>query len=116
MSKKKNEKNFLDLIPLISPSLDWEVNEKDEVTIHIPLKGFFHWIAQKGFKKPSVRHLSLDTYGNFIWKRIDGKRSVYDIALEVEEHFGEDAKPLYDRLVQYMKILINNGFILMRDL
>ena len=34
-----------------------------------------------------------------------------DIALLVKAEFGQKAEPLYDRLVKYMQILRNNGFI-----
>lgn len=115
MRKNKKEKNLLDMIPVISPSLDWERDEKGQVTVHIPRKGFFHWIAVKFFKKPALCHISLEKYGNFIWERMDGKRSLYQIAGEVKEAFGEEAEPLYERLVQYIKILVSNGFIFMKD-
>jgi hypothetical protein len=36
---------------------------------------------------------------------------VEDIAQLVKAEFGEKAEPLYDRLVKYLQILHNNGFI-----
>ena len=50
--------------------------------------------------------------GSFIWPLIDGTRDVMQIGKEVEEHFGEKAQPLYPRLVQYMSMLENQGFII----
>ena len=49
--------------------------------------------------------------GSFIFPLLDGSRTVGDVAELVHAEFGEAAEPLYDRLVQYMKILHNNGFI-----
>ena len=56
-------------------------------------------------------HIDLDAMGSFIFQRIDGQRTVGDIALLVKAEFGQKAEPLYDRLVKYMQILRNNGFI-----
>lgn len=106
---KKGE-NFLDYVPAVSPRHTW--SEKDgKVTIHMEHRGFYPWIAQKFFKRPRISHIDLDVMGSFIYPLIDGQRTVGEIALLVKERFGEDAEPLYDRLVQYMKILYNNGFI-----
>ena len=49
--------------------------------------------------------------GSFIWPLIDGKRTIYDIALLVKEKYGDKAEPLYNRLVQYMRNLEDYGFI-----
>ena len=106
---KKNN-NFLDYIPDHSDKITW--SQKDEiVTVDMYHKGFFPWIAQKFFKRPKVSHIALDKHGSFIWKNINGVNSVNDIAMLVKAEFGNDAEPLYDRLVQYIRILKNNGFI-----
>ena len=104
------KKNYLDYIPVISEKNTWS-EENGVVTIHMVHRGFYAAIAQKFFKRPRVSHIELDTMGSFIFPLIDGRRTVGDIALLVKERFGEAAEPLYDRLVQYMKILHNNGFI-----
>ena len=50
----------------------------------------------------------------FLWKRINGERTVGQLAQQLKEQFGDQAEPLYDRLVKYMQILRNNEFILFR--
>ena len=106
---RKNN-NFLDYIPTHSDKVTWSL--KDEaVVVDMYHKGFFPWIAQHFFHRPKVSHITLDIRGSFIWQRIDGKNSVGDIADMVKEEFGTDAEPLYDRLIQYMRILKNNKFI-----
>jgi hypothetical protein len=112
MRKRKSE-NYLDYVPVANPLNTWD--EKDGiVTIHMVHRGFYHKLAQKFFHSPRVSHIKLDSYGSFLWKKIDGVRSVGDLANEMKAEFGEQAEPLYDRLVQYMKILRNNRFILYR--
>ena len=108
MAKKKE--NYLDYVPSISSRHSWS-EEDGVVTIHMVHYGWNHWIAQKLFKRPRVSHIKLDEMGSFIYPLIDGKRNIGDIALLVKERFGEEAEPLYDRLVHYMKILRNNEFI-----
>lgn len=108
MSKKNN--NFLDYIPAVSNKITW--SEKDNiVTIDMYHKGFYAFIAQKLFRRPKVSHIKLDKYGSFVWKQINGINTVNDIANSAKNEFGKNIEPLYNRLVQYMKILRNNKFI-----
>ena len=46
-----------------------------------------------------------------MWPLIDGKKSVAEIAKDVDEHFGEEAHPLYERLVHFFKVLDSYKFI-----
>ena len=108
----KKTENYLDYIPAISPRNTWDVDEDDGlVTVHMVHRGFYAAIAQKFFHRPRVSHIHLDTNGSFIFRHIDGKRTVEDIAELVKAEFGKDAEPLYDRLVKYMQILYDNKFI-----
>ena len=105
-----NKKNYLDFVPIYSNKITW--SQKDDiVVVDIHHRGFFPWIAQKFFKKPKVSHITLDKLGSFIWLKINGTSTVFDIANCVKERFGEDAEPLYPRLIKYMQILKNNNFI-----
>ena len=107
---KKPKENFLDYVPVISEKNTWS-EKNGVVTIHMVHRGFYAAIAQKVFHRPRVSHITLDAHGSFIFPRIDGTRSVGELALLVKEEFGDKAEPLYERLVKYMQILRNNGFI-----
>ena len=108
----KKTENYLDYVPAISPLNDWDVDEDDGlVTVHMVHRGFYAYIAQKFFRRPRVSHIHLDTNGSFIFRHINGKRTVNDIAELVKAEFGQDAEPLYDRLVKYMQILYEHKFI-----
>ena len=107
----KKQENYLDYIPVISPKNTWDANENGVVTIHMVHRGFYAWIAQKFFHRPRVSHIDLDTMGSFIFQHIDGRRTTGDLAELVKAEFGKKAEPLYARLVKYMQILRNNGFI-----
>ena len=108
---KQKKENFLDFIPVINPDYTWGDKNKKHVTVHMVNKGFFNRAAQIFFKRPKVSHIDLDEYGSFLWRNIDGKRTIEELAGLMKEQFGEKAEPLYDRLVKYMRILQNNKFI-----
>ena len=52
--KKKNDKNYLDYIPVKNPEVEYETDENGRVTVFIEWKGFYHRIAQKFFHRPRV--------------------------------------------------------------
>ena len=110
MAKKKE--NYLDFIPVVNGQNTWDRGEDGVVTIHMVNRGFYNTLAQKLFHTPRVSHIKLDEYGSFLWMRIDGVKTVGQLALELKEAYGEKAEPLYDRLVKYMQILRNYRFIL----
>lgn len=105
--------NYLEFIPVHNKNIRYETNDNNEITIFQENKGFFHWIAQKCFKRPRFSQIHLDPMGNFIWPLMDGQRNLLEIADCVKEHFGAEAEPLYDRLVQYIKTLESYGFIVL---
>ena len=104
-------KNYLDFIPFKNKDIIYSSDGKGRVTIDIKNKGIFNMIAHKFFRRPGYTHIHLDDMGSFIWPFIDGKNTVYDIGLLVREHFGENAEPVYERLVLYMRTLESYGFI-----
>ena len=111
---KKDEKNYLDLTPVHSDKISFETDENGQVTILVENKGIINTLMQKLLKKPRITRIDLQGQGNFVWLCIDGKRTVFDIAAQVKERFGEEAEPLYDRLVTYMHTLESCGFVVMK--
>lgn len=111
---KKDDKNYLDLIPVHSEKISYATDENGQVTILVENKGIINTLMQKLFKKPRITRIDLQGQGNFVWLCIDGKRTVFDIAAQVRERFGEEAEPIYDRLVTYMHTLENCGFVVMK--
>ena len=107
----KKDNNLLDYVPRIPEKLNWTEDDEHRVTVDVENKGVFNRIAQKCFGRPAVSHIALEQFGSFIWKQIDGLHTIYDIALLVKEEFGEDAEPLYDRLLAYFRTLQGHGFV-----
>ncbi len=111
MKKQKLNANFLDKIPTRNPDIAYTVDEKGVITLEIENKGLFNRIAQKVFKKPKISYIHLDEMGSFVWPIINGEKSITEIGEAVDEHFGEKAHPLYERLSKYFQILESYGFI-----
>lgn len=109
--KKQTQVNYLDLVPHIAEGLVWKSDEENNVTLEIENKGLFNRIAQKVFKKPKISYIHLDEMGSFVWPLIDGEKDITELGKMVDEHFGEKAHPLYERLAKYFMILESYGFI-----
>ncbi len=108
--KNNTKENFLDKIPIRKAGIEWSTDDDGMVTLQMENKGFANRIAQKLLKKPKISYIHLDENGSFIWPLLDGEKTVYEIGQLVEEHFGEKAHPLYERLSQYIKTLEKYGF------
>ena len=115
--KKKNivSANYLEKIPLRHPDINWSADENGVVTLEIENTGFFNRVAQKLFKKPKISYVHLDENGSFIWPLLDGENDIIAIGEKVDEHFGEAAHPLYERLVKFFQILESYHFIIWKN-
>ena len=115
MAKKKLKisKNYFDGVPRRQEDRPWRVKEDGIVEIDMENKGFYHFIAQKFFRKPRVSHISLDRYGSVVWQSIDGKNTVLDVIHIMEKEFPGETDRMLDRVVTYLATLQRSGFITM---
>lgn len=115
MMKKKNKniipKNYLDKIPSRPDGIEWNVNDEGIVTLEIKNTGWANKIAQVFFKRPKVSYIHLDKMGSFIWPIMDGKMDITAIGKLVDEKFGKEAHPLYERLAKYFQIMDSYHFV-----
>lgn len=105
------KKNYLDFIPQHASHLRYTVKESGIVVLEWDHVGFYAHAVQKFFHKPKTSFVTMDAYGSFVWQKIDGNASVYDICNLVERHFNEQDHTM--RLVKFLKILQNNRFVVM---
>ena len=103
--------NYLDKKPMRLASIPFTADEAGIITLEIENKGIVNKLAQKLFKKPKISYVHLDKLGSFIWQKLDGEKDVSALAEEVEKKFGEEAHPLYQRLIKYLEILASYHFI-----
>ena len=114
MKKKKQiiiPKNYLDRIPVRPDKIGWSADEKGIVTLEIESKGWANRVSQFLFKRPKISYVHLDEMGSFLWPLLDGKKDLTELGKIVEEHFGEAAHPLYERLARYFQILDSYHFV-----
>ena len=108
---KKVQENYLERRPVRPQHIQWSVDEEGLVTLDIENTGLMNRIAQKLLKKPKVSHIHLDQMGSFLWPLLDGEQTIFELGEKVEEQFGEEAHPLYERLAKYFGILESYRFI-----
>lgn len=110
-NKKQPDENFLERCPVYPEGMKWMTDENGIVTIDIENKGAMNRIMQKLIKKPKVSHIHLDEIGSFLWLLVDGEKKLADMGEPLEERFGDEAKPTFERLSTFFKLLEQYRFI-----
>lgn len=112
MNRKKQ--NYLDLIPAHNKNINYSI-ENGIVKIYVKNKGFFHFITQKLWKKPTISTIELEKIGSYIWQSIDEKSDIFTIGQILKNKYGTEIEPLYERLCKFFKILENSKLITMNN-
>ena len=105
-----NKENYLDKKPMLKPDIGYTTKD-GIVTLEIENKGIINKIFQKLFNKPKISYIHLDELGSFAILVADGEKSILEIGKKVEEKFGENANPLYERLAKFFQIMDSYSFI-----
>lgn len=99
----KNNEEVLNLVFKKSENVEYEVSSDGIVTIlekqNHKVQNFFRKLK---FKIPMYKKMELDEYGSFIFLQIDGKKNVEEIGIKLEEKYGEESHPLYERLLLFL--------------
>jgi len=111
MGKILKEDNFLTLIPVRNPEQKWQSDSEGQIQMIIPRMGYMDRLVRVFKKTPATMTIDLDPIGSFVWNTIDDNRNIGDIAKDLQEHFGDEINPLYERLGLYINILRNNHWI-----
>lgn len=76
----------------------WE-RDGDDVVVFVPRAARGPLAARlERWLRPRPPRLRLDAIGAFVWTRLDGRRTVADIAAELQEAFGARVEPAAERL------------------
>ena len=108
--KDKNQRNYLDFVPIKNPDIEYQTGDNGKVTVFIEWKGFYHRIARKFFHRPRVSDIQLDDYGSFVWLAIDDNKDVHQLSKELDARFPNMEKSL-SRLIKFLEILRDNHLI-----
>ena len=113
MAKKEKMKlNLLDCTPIREPDLKWTEDENGKITLHRVHTSFTDRLIHSVTKRPLRQsHITLEEFGSFLWKIMDGRTTLRVLADQLKEEFGESIEPLYPRLEKYMVVLKNNKLI-----
>ncbi|MDW7679046.1 MAG: PqqD family protein [bacterium] len=102
--------NLLELIPIRSIK---SIDEADGTVTILKPKFKNPWVVKfvaTRVKNPDYK-VKLDAYGSFVWKQIDGERTIEEIGNNLREQFLEDVEPVYERLGDFIHSLIRFKFI-----
>ena len=105
------QRNYLEKIPARPDHIRWETDAEGVVTLCIDNTGWANKLAQVFFHRPKVSYVHLDEMGSFVWPLLDGEKNIIELGKLVDEHFGEKAHPLYERLARYFQIMDSYHFI-----
>lgn len=93
----------LNLIFKISDQLEYQVGPDNIVTIlekqDHRVQRFFRRLR---FRIPEAKKIELDVYGSYVFRQIDGRRTVREIGETLEAEFGAQVQPLYERLLLFL--------------
>ena len=112
--KNKKAENFLEVIPVKNPEINFTTDDNGIVTLEIENKGLMNRVFQKLLKKPKITYIHMEELGSFVWQIIDGESDILALGEKVKEKFQDKAEPLYERLSQYVKILESYKFITLK--
>lgn len=113
----KTNEDVLNIVYKINTNLEYEISSEGIVTI---LEAQNHWIQRAfrkiGFRIPKYKKTDLDVLGSFIFQQIDGINTVEKIGELVDERFGEESHPLYERLLLFLNYIdVQCGYIETQD-
>ncbi|MFQ5720886.1 MAG: PqqD family protein [Candidatus Aminicenantales bacterium] len=113
MKKKEliGQINFYQLIPF--QNIKWQKDDKGLITLLKPK--FRHPFLVKHLlprlKNPYFK-IRLDAVGSFIWTQCNGRCTVKELAENLEAKFGNEVKPVEERLTLFLQSLEKNRFII----
>ncbi len=115
--KKRPDSQFdradiLTALPLRNQLIQWEVDDKNEVSLVIPQKQKL-WvrIVSKVFMLPGKRVVVLDDVGSYVWQLCDGKNSISHIVKSLCERYRMTRKEAETSLFTFMRQLGKRGII-----
>ncbi len=107
---KRQQPNLLDFCP--QPQVQCTTNDQGDIILLAP-KFRNRFLAK--YLLPRLKSqffkIKLDEFGSWVWNEIDGKKTVYQIGLSMDEKFGKRADPVFERLGYFINILARYRYI-----
>ncbi|MFQ5349360.1 MAG: PqqD family protein [Thermoanaerobaculia bacterium] len=101
--------NLLELVPVRTAG--WS-EDAGRVVLEVPApsrpwRAPIAWLSSKA----SSKRLRLDDVGSFAWTRLDGRRTVGEVAAVLRERFGDRVEPAEERLGALLSSLHRGGLV-----
>jgi hypothetical protein len=106
-------------IPIISPTVSWEILENGDILIEYPLaiKPFFIQLAKRfrqGREERATKKLQLDNMGSAVWQMIDGEKHVKKIITLFAKTSGVTLLEAERSVTAFFRDLGKRGLIIIR--
>ncbi|NJE30264.1 PqqD family protein [Thermococcus sp. 18S1] len=90
---------YMNLVPVRNEKVELKKIE-GRYYLLIPMDSKLDFLARR--LHGDYRRIELDEIGAYAWELCDGRRTVKEIGKALKARFGEDAEPLYERLVTFL--------------
>jgi len=108
-TSKKESVNPIEVVFRLMDRIRLTEDESGIVTLWQPQDHKIQKLLRRlKLKIPEYTTLTLDEYGSFVIKQINGANTIEVIGVQLTEKFGSDVEPLYERLIPYMEYLAKN--------
>jgi hypothetical protein len=106
--------DYMTLVP--ETRLTWQEDEsQDQVLVLVPRfrDPVLGRVVQPRLG-PAKRHIRvpLERRGTFLWRLLDGRRTVADLARAYETEFPQDREQAPERVAKYLHAMFENDFII----
>jgi hypothetical protein len=108
---KKNEQDWLDLVPVVKNDIETIIHDDGLASITIP-RFKKRWMVKLFLAKNKTNEIRVDfdVNGTAVWLQIDGKQSVRDI-LETLKEIAQTEKDYNNRVLLFLRNIYRNKFI-----
>lgn len=97
-------KDYLFLVPVINNENTWKTDENNIVVIMKEKNSIFEKIFFKN-KTREKKEIELDSYGSFVWRKINGKKTISEIIDEIVNEMGEEKETASKRATIFFEML-----------
>lgn len=102
-----------DLTELPTPIRAAEWYEKDDRVVVIRPPVGQSWLSPRRWYAAvfEPRRWRLDELGSFCWRRLDGERTLGQLADDVRETHGQDVEAIEERIRRFVQVLVREGMV-----
>ena len=107
---KLEDVNLLELAPVRAAAWE-EVDDRVVVRRPAPARRGLRGLLDRLLHVLSVGRIRLDERGSFVWKLLDGTRSVQQVADAARKRFGEAVDPAEERVGRLVRLLHHQALV-----